>query len=150
MSGMTRMKASRQKDWSTSLSVERKENPSVSDTFAPLGISQSRDKLSLPIRIPLSYSCHVHTAAVLKPPLQAFIDAGKKAHFVKNQLLAFGVFNVMSSHGHWMHRRSVVDFRRTVLFFRCLLFNIGRPRQIAFPGGAPAAAAEALRLPPPN
>ena len=40
----------------------------------------------------------------------------EKVLFVKNQQLTFGVFNVMSTHGHWMHRRSAVDFRKTVLF----------------------------------
>ena len=47
--------------------------------------------------------------------------------------------------------KSAIDFQQTVLFFRCLIFNIGRPRQIAFPGaGAGAAVAEVLRPPPPN
>ena len=45
----------------------------------------------------------------------------EKSTVYQNQLLTFGVSSVMSTHGHWMHRRSVVDLRQTVPFFRRLV-----------------------------
>ena len=34
----------------------------------------------------------------------------EEALLVKNQQLTFGVSNVMSTNGHWMHQRQTVDF----------------------------------------
>ena len=56
------------------------------------------------------------------------LDTGKKAPLLKNYPPTFSVFNVMSTHGHWMPRRSLLDLRQTVLFCRRLEEDVGGRR----------------------
>ena len=47
----------------------------------------------------------------------------KNAPFVKNLQVTFCLSDVMSTHGHWMHRRSAVDFFTNGAFFHRLLMH---------------------------